>query len=72
MTGSNNFDTAISLGSALALWCEYDSLTRSRPVFMRAGNIASTVGNQAFCSEYDRNLRLKVLREMPSTRAAFC
>jgi hypothetical protein len=51
---------------------QYDSPTRNRPVFMRVGNIASTVGIQAFCREYDRSLRLRVRREMPSTLAAFC
>ena len=51
---------------------QYDSPIRDRPVFMGMGNIASTVRNQAFCREYDLSLRLRVRREMPSTRAAFC
>lgn len=66
MTGSNAIEIAVSLK-----W-EYDSPIGDRPVFMRVGNIASTVGNQTFCSEYDRSLRLRVRREMPSTLAAFC
>jgi len=66
MTASDAIETAVSFR------CEYDSLIRGRPVFMRVGNIASTVGNQAFCKEYDRSFRLRVRREMPSTLAAFC
>lgn len=66
MTGSNTVAIAVSLK-----W-EYDSPILGRPVFIRVGNIASTVGNQAFRKEYDRSLRLRVRREMPSTLAAFC
>ena len=65
-TGSNPVHTPASVR------LQYDSPIGGRPVLMRVGNIASTVENQAFCREYDRNLRLRVRREIPSTRAAFC